>query len=109
MIQIHIDDHFEVNGLAIHIFEPQGSGFTKVYSPDGWHRVERTENMATMPTTPFKIPREAAGPLLAALGKLLGSVENPEALRKDYDDERRRVDTLIKAVIDGAWARSTRG
>ncbi len=99
MIQVHIDDRFEIDGLAIHIYEPQGGGFTKFYSPDGWHRTERTENMSTMPTTPFKIPRDAAGPLFAALGKLLGSVENPESLRRDYEAERKRVDRLIEAAI----------
>lgn len=99
MIRVHIEDRFHVNGLDLHIFERLDESHVQIWTPDGFSRTEIVYPNAHQPTFPFHMPREAAGPLWAALGKLLGSVENPEMLRKDYEAERRRVDRLIEAVV----------
>jgi hypothetical protein len=98
-IQVHIDDRFERNGLDIHVFDRLDSTHVLLYKPQGPNEVVVVHEASVMPVAPFHIPRDAAGPLFAALGRLLGSVENPEMLRKDYEAERKRVDRLIDAVI----------
>jgi hypothetical protein len=105
MIEVHIDDRFERNGLDIHIFEPYGDGRIRIYAPN-FMQGKIIEGGGTLidQGTPFHIPREAAGPLWAALGKLLGSIENPEMLRKDFVHEQTRRDTLENAMIDIAKA-----
>jgi hypothetical protein len=100
MIEVQIDDRFERNGVDIHIFERMGPGRVMIYKPTIGDSVFTSEIVdwhegSVMPTYPFHVPREALGPLWAALGKLLGSVENPAMLRKDFEHEQRRVDDLI--------------
>jgi hypothetical protein len=108
VIEVHIDDRFERNGIDIHVFERLGPGRVRIYKPEGIgfasYEEEEWHEGSVMPTYPFHIPREAAGPLWAALGKLLGSVENPEMLRKDFVHEQARRDTLENAIIDLAKA-----
>jgi hypothetical protein len=109
MIEVHIDDRFERNGLDVHIFEKVGGGRLRIYGPDPTQPNNKVIDAGVGVSmvdqgTPFHIPREAAGPLWAALGKLLGSVENPEMLRKDFVHEQTRRDTLENAIIDLAKA-----
>jgi len=49
----------------------------------------------------WTLPASAAHSLFAELGRALGAVESPVALRKDYDAERARVDRLIGAMLAG--------
>jgi hypothetical protein len=101
MIQVHIDDRFDLNGLDLFVYEKLGETHMRFFQGSGMTMDVEVMPGAVLPRYPIHIPREAAGPLFAALGKILGSVENPEMLRKDYEHERTRVDKFIDAVIGG--------
>ena len=52
----------------------------------------------------FEIPRGAAPVLLVELARVLGAVEHPEQLRRDFEHERGRVDRLIEHLREVAMA-----
>lgn len=45
------------------------------------------------------IPYGAAHALLGELARVLGAVEHPEQLRRDFEHERGRVDKLLKHLM----------
>ena len=51
---------------------------------------------------PLRLRDDLARSLLTALNSFYEGGEDTRALRKDYDAERKRVDTLIAAVIQTA-------
>ena len=52
------------------------------------------------PEPTLQIPDGAMSALYGALGKWLGAVESPAALRKDYEAERKRVDLFIESALN---------
>jgi hypothetical protein len=76
-------------------------GFVSVLDPHGVvHQV--SEELEADQDWAWQLPVAALAPLHAALGSHLGIVDSPEALRRDYNAERARVDTLLNAVVTGA-------
>jgi hypothetical protein len=87
---ILVDDHPDGSYTVLR----EGGTFTRI--TDG--------SVAAEGDIGFTVPSDALHALLAALSRHLGAVEHPEALRRDYDAERRRVDRLIGHLISGASA-----
>jgi hypothetical protein len=73
----------------------EGEGAFTVHT---WEQVDPAES--TRPT--LTLGHEEANALLRGLAEFYGGVDDQRALRRDYDNERGRVDKLIGALIDSA-------
>lgn len=75
-------------------------GFVSVLDPHGViHQV--SEELEADQGWAWQVPVAALAPLHAALGSHLGIVDSPEALRRDYNAERVRVDKMLDHLMGG--------
>ena len=72
--------------------------------PEGENSFARWENLPEQPRTDIaptlKLGEDEARALLDALVRHYSGASDVQALRRDYDDERKRVDVLTSALVD---------
>jgi hypothetical protein len=103
MIRAYVTDDNYGRGVAIAIVlrpgdDERGRATQIMRFRDGietWHDLE--EQVAGDPT--LRLDDDSARALLDALTRYYHGAEDTRALRRDYDDERKRVDKLTDAVI----------
>lgn len=83
------------NGNGITILQPDG---TKFFTEDVSQYNDEIKS--------WRMPVEVLPALLGALSSHLGAVEHPQQLRRDYEEERKRVDKLTDTVITIARGKS---
>ncbi|SRR6266851_2200665 len=106
MIRVHISGDFMIGGISVGIMETGGNGPRVICRVNDQGVIMPNEVLApgTGPAVPtFALPDDMARALLEELTRWYHAAEDTRALRKDYDDERRRVDRLTEAVIGIAW------
>lgn len=100
------DEHWLDRGRYLVYRKIEGANFSQmlVLRPDGTefvYELSPTVEVRLAPEDWFRIPLDALGALHGALAKKLrlDGIEDPRALRQDYDAERERVDTLMASLI----------
>lgn len=97
--RVHIENAWASFSHRVWLLQERSDGLFLV-QPNG-DRLAIVPGAAPPPDAFFcEIPHEAANAFLAELSRLLGAVEHPEQLRKDYEAERARVDRLIGIVAE---------
>jgi hypothetical protein len=99
MFRCRIEDDFPSMRVRVHLIEELGAQ-RRVHSKDSPLAWVGTEE-STANLEPWAIvPYEALPALLSAISRHLGAVEHPQQLRRDYDEERGRVDRLIEIIAN---------
>jgi hypothetical protein len=102
VIRVRVGDDYLGGGVAVAVTQQDQDGTGKRFlriGPDGWREwVQLNPGESIQPT--FLLDDEVAMSLMNALVSHYQGVDDQRALRKDYDDERARVDKLTNAVID---------
>jgi hypothetical protein len=102
-------------GVAILIADrpgesPAGMPYRALHIGEGglreWEHVADAAAGATAPT--LVLEDDEARALLDALTRYYHGAEDTRALRRDYDDERKRVDKMIGALIERATGETGR-
>jgi len=96
--KVHIIDNWPGLTLDVYLAETSAGG-TYLHTHRG--DIKPHPSNATLDSEDrwFHLSHAAAPVLLAALARQLGAVEHPAQLRRDYEDERRRVDRMINHLI----------
>ena len=102
MKRVHVENDWIRMGVSIHLADvvPDGRGVVHDFSGVTLVTVEAR---ATVPDhcTPLALDNETARALYEALADHFGqSGHDTRALRRDYDDERKRVDRLIAHLTE---------
>ena len=81
--------------------------------PEGENSFARWENLPEQPRTDIaptlKLGEDEARALLDALVRHYSGASDVQALRRDYDDERKRVDQLTASLIGVTHALANKG
>lgn len=88
-IEVVIANHLD--GKTVHIMH---------LPEDGGARWDPYDDTTTPPKPTLVLPVETGRVLLEALTRHYQGAEDTRALRRDYDDERRRVDEQAKVIAD---------
>lgn len=97
MIEIHIQEDFIPMGVRIYVTSKIGSA-RSFLQPDGttWITVEMSEYALRDEIKPtVTLPMGIAEEVLQALTRHYHGADDARMLRKDYNDERERVDTVL--------------
>lgn len=107
MIEISIMDNFIP--MATDIYITNKIGTTRQFlQPDGsWVAVEINELIRRDDVKPtMRLPMDLGRELLNSLMNHYHGADDARALRRDYDEERKRVDRLTAAMIEIAKDRT---
>lgn len=100
MMDVHVVRDYALMRFNVYIFRGEDENRQIMASWDPLEWVSAGVSGRAMDYSPsFTIPEQAAHELLHELARELGAVEHPEQLRRDYMDERKRVDKFIDAAI----------
>lgn len=84
----------------IAIYRNIGDGKYQFAKPDGsTEMLDEKQLMEGQEVEPMRFPIDILPALLGALSSHLGAVEHPQQLRRDYENERKRVDELMNTVM----------
>lgn len=107
MIRAYIREDFLGMSIAVTLIREGDGGLNPpmiLRLPEGENRFARWENLPEQPgadvAPTFKLGEDEARVLLDALTRHFDGAEDTRALRRDYDAERKRVDTLTSALVD---------
>jgi hypothetical protein len=91
-IRVHVQENYAAGGLDVWVAE-KGDGRRTVLRPDGAWTTAEPGTTLTDPS--LRVPEGAGRALLEALARHYEGGEDTRALRRDYDAERARVDSLV--------------
>jgi hypothetical protein len=114
MIKVYLQERFELHSLNVFVINDEGGWRRILQFGDGnsmrWDELPRDGELVDEPAQPtFRLPHDIGRPLLEALVRHYNGAEDTRALRRDYDNERRRVDEQAKTIGDIARALAMRG
>ena len=89
----HIQDNTQMRGINVLMFDKHDSG-TTVWVPGSRHRMLARDGVQHG-VEPMTLSDDDARALLTALVRHYEGGEDNRSLRRDYDAERKRVDTFI--------------
>lgn len=98
-LKAFIDADYMMAGLRI-VFVREVDGVRYISNGDTqW--IARPDDTQMVDLEPLRLNDEQGRALLAGLLRHYSGADDARMLRKDYDDERRRVDVFIKALTSG--------
>lgn len=107
MTRVYITDDFATMGISIVIAREWNGDFNNPprrdimhYGPSGVIEWEMAEPGGIVQKPSLRMDEEVARALLDALTRHFHGSEDSRVLRKDYDDERKRVDRLTDAMME---------
>lgn len=106
MIRAHIAQRHLLDAIDVYIVDHH-NGRMRFLRIDGdtqsWDDLGREdEALASEPPPTITLPMDSGRALLEALVLHYQGAEDTRALRRDYDNERKRVDDLAKTLADVA-------
>lgn len=100
MYRVYVERAFEMAAYRVYLFEESSGGHRRVRTRGGhWVEFNESQRMDPLEHAFAVIPDGAAHELLGELSRVLGAVEHPEQLRKDYEHERGRVDRMMDYLM----------
>ena len=100
---VHVEPSLMDMGVTFYLSRGAGKGQREFLGPDRKVRLvpeNASLDFDTQAEVGWRLPDGASHALLAALAHHLGAVEHPEQLRRDYEAERKRVDTFIAFLTE---------
>ena len=105
MIQVRIREHIVGESLDIFLIRAHDGERYVLHMEDS--RTFRWDSIGTAIAAPdgvyepsFTLPFDTGRALLEALTRHYNGAEDTRALRRDYDAERKRVDTAVEVIAD---------
>jgi hypothetical protein len=105
-IKVYLQERFERQSLSVFVVNEHEGWRRILQSGDGggmrWDELPHVDSdIGDEPAQPtFRFPYDIGRPLLEALVRHYNGAEDTRALRRDYDNERKRVDEQAKVIGD---------